>query len=58
MAVNRTSLAGAGLAALSVLGYAVGVVAAYPGRAFSVTGLIVGLTLFAIGGGSVGSGES
>lgn len=49
MAANRTSLAGGGLIALSLIGYAVGVVAAYPGRAFSVTGLMVGLTLLAIG---------
>jgi hypothetical protein len=30
-------------------GYLVGLTVAYPGRAFSVTAVIVGLTLFAIG---------
>ncbi|MFC6724123.1 hypothetical protein ACFQE1_06990 [Halobium palmae] len=59
MAANRTFLLGGGLTALSLLGYAVGVVVAYPGRAFSLTGLMVGLTLLAIGsGGSAGGAES
>lgn len=33
-----------------VVGYAVGVVVAYPGRSFSLTALMVGITLLAIGG--------
>lgn len=33
----------------SVAGYAVGVVANYPGRSFTVTGVMVGITLVAIG---------
>lgn len=40
---------GIGLAALSVLGYAIGVAAPYPGRAASIVGLMVGVTLYAIG---------
>jgi hypothetical protein len=41
---------GVGLSALSLAGYLVGTVAAYPGRAFSITGLMVGVTLYAVGG--------
>ena len=40
---------GAALTLLGVAGYVVGVVVAYPGRALSVTGVMVGLTLLAIG---------
>jgi hypothetical protein len=35
---------------VSVAGYAAGVWVAYPGRAFSVAGVMVGLALAAIGG--------
>lgn len=48
--MERLRALGAGLSVLSVAGYLVGVVAAYPGRAFSITGLMVGLTLYAVGG--------
>jgi hypothetical protein len=41
---------GLGLTALSVAGYVAGVWIAYPGRAFSVAGVMVGVTLLAIGG--------
>ncbi|WP_199174895.1 hypothetical protein [Halegenticoccus soli] len=50
----RTLAAGVGLTAASLAGYAVGVVAAYPGRAFSVTGAMVGITLIAVGYGEIG----
>ncbi len=46
----RVRTAGAVLTALAVVGYVVGVVAPYPGRALSLTALMVGLTLAAIGG--------
>jgi hypothetical protein len=46
---------GIGLAAVSVLGYAIGVAAPYPGRSASLVGLMVGVTLYAIG---YGDGES
>jgi len=42
---------GTGLTAVSVLGYAVGVAAPYPGRAASIVGVMVGVTLYAIGDG-------
>ena len=59
MRPNVPLLAGAGLILLGVVGYAVGVVAAYPGRAFSVTGVMVGIALIAIGGGrAAGGGRS
>lgn len=37
------------LTVLSVAGYALGTVVAYPGRSFTITGVIVGLALLAIG---------
>jgi len=37
--------------ALGLVGYAVGVAAPYPGRAFSVAGVMVGVTLVAVGAG-------
>lgn len=40
---------GIGLAAISVLGYAIGVAAPYPGRSASIVGVMVGVTLYAIG---------
>lgn len=33
----------------SLAGYAVGVAADYPGRSFTVTGVMVGITLLAVG---------
>ena len=49
--MNGTLVTGLSLTVLSGVGYAVGVVAAYPGRAFSLTGLMVGLALLSVGGG-------
>jgi hypothetical protein len=40
---------GVGLTALGLVGYLIGIVAAYPGRGFAVTGVMVGVTLAAIG---------
>jgi hypothetical protein len=48
--MERVRAIGLGLALLSLAGYLVGVLATYPGRAFSITGLMVGLTLYAVGG--------
>jgi hypothetical protein len=48
--MDRLQAFGFSLSALSVAGYAAGVLAAYPGRSFTITGLIVGLTLYAFGG--------
>lgn len=49
--MNRTFAAGVALTAASVLGYVVGVLAAYPGRAFALSGLMVGITVVAVSAG-------
>lgn len=48
--MNRVRSGGIALAALGIGGYVAGVVVAYPGRAFSITALMVGITLIAVGG--------
>jgi hypothetical protein len=47
--MNSTLGIGIALSVLGLLGYAAGVWTPYPGRAFSVTAVMVGLTLVAIG---------
>lgn len=49
--MNRTLGAGLVLSAGGLAGYAVGLVVAYPGRAFSMTLLMVGITIVAVGAG-------
>lgn len=49
--MDSTLLAGTFLTVLSVAGYVAGVLGPYPGRAFSLTGLTVGIALVAIGAG-------
>ncbi|EJN61036.1 hypothetical protein [Halogranum rubrum] len=49
--MNAERVAGVVLTVLGAVGYVVGVAAPYPGRAFSLTGVMVGLTLLAIGSG-------
>lgn len=49
--MNRTFATGVVLMAGGVVGYVAGVVSPYPGRALSITGVMVGLTLVALGGG-------
>lgn len=46
--MNRLLAGGVALTALGVAGYGLGLVVAYPGRAVSVTAVMVGLTLVAI----------
>ncbi|MFC6988833.1 hypothetical protein ACFQJD_09165 [Haloplanus sp. GCM10025708] len=48
--MNRTFGLGVGLSAVSLAGYVVGMLVTYPGRAFAITALMVGITLVAIGG--------
>ncbi|MGB9964215.1 hypothetical protein [Halobacterium sp. CBA1126] len=43
--------AGVAVTAVGVAGYVAGTAVAYPGRAFSITALIVGLTLLSITSG-------
>lgn len=47
--MNWTLVAGVVLTALSLVGYAVGVVVPYPGRSFSVTAFMAGVSLAVIG---------
>jgi len=47
--MNAIAAAGLGLTALGLAGYVVGLVAPYPGRAFSLTALMLGLTVAAVG---------
>jgi hypothetical protein len=50
--MNTALAAGCVLTVVGLAGYAVGVAVAYPGRAFSVTSVMVGVTLLAVGRGS------
>jgi hypothetical protein len=52
--MDRTFLAGVVLVVLGLCGYALGTVVVYPGRAFSLTAIMVGTTLAAIGDQEVG----
>lgn len=49
--MHRLRALGVGLTALALAGYVAGLWFAYPGRAFSIAVLMVGVTLAAIGGG-------
>lgn len=46
--MERSTLAGLGLFTVGLVGYVVGVYVAYPGRAFSITAIVVGIALVAI----------
>ncbi|MFB6069185.1 MAG: hypothetical protein ABEJ90_04580 [Halobacterium sp.] len=47
--MDRTRTAGVALTAVGVAGYVAGVATPYPGRAFSVTAVVVGVTLASVG---------
>ncbi|WP_324662863.1 hypothetical protein [Haloarcula sediminis] len=47
--MNIVSGSGLALSAGGVVGYLVGVAAPFPGRAFSLTAVMVGVTLLAVG---------
>lgn len=47
--MNGTLAVGVALTAVGVAGYVVGVVSPYPGRALSIVGVMVGVTLLAVG---------
>lgn len=53
--MNRERTVGTVLTGLSVLGYVVGVVAPYPGRSATIIGVMVGVTLAAVGTGGDGA---
>lgn len=48
--MNHVKVAGAVLTVAGLVGYVVGVLAPYPGRGFSLAGVMVGLTLLSVGG--------
>jgi hypothetical protein len=48
--MDRVVAAGAILTIAGLVGYLIGVLAPYPGRGFSLSGIMVGLTLLAVGG--------
>lgn len=47
--MDRVRTIGSVMALAALVGYIVGIYAAYPGRGLTVTGLMVGLTLWAVG---------
>jgi hypothetical protein len=48
--MNHVQTVGAALTVAGLVGYAIGVLAPYPGRGFSLTGVMVGITLLSVGG--------
>ena len=50
--MDRGSLVGGGLLVAGLLGYVSGVYVPYPGRAFSLTAVMVGIVLLLIGEGT------
>jgi len=48
---NGTLVIGLLLTILSLVGYGAGLFGPYPGRALSLTGVMVGLALLSVGGG-------
>ncbi|WP_254537925.1 hypothetical protein [Halomarina litorea] len=49
--MNRVRAVGLLVTGLALVGYVVGAEAAYPGRALTLTGLMVGVALVAMSGG-------
>lgn len=54
--MNVVLALGLALTGLGVVGYLAGLVTPYTGRAFSLTALMVGVTLVAVGSGGEGEG--
>lgn len=48
--MDRVRAAGVAMTALAAAGYVLGVLAPYPGRSATIAGVMVGLTLWAVGG--------
>ncbi|QKY21142.1 hypothetical protein B4589_012445 [Halolamina sp. CBA1230] len=55
--MERRRVAGGGLLVAGLCGYVAGIYAPYPGRAFSLTAVMVGVVLVAIGDGAAMEGE-
>ncbi|MBX0324596.1 hypothetical protein EGH21_16325 [Halomicroarcula sp. F13] len=56
--MQSVSLVGAALTVAGILGYALGVTTPYPGRSFSMTALMLGLTVLAVGRSNRPEGDS
>ncbi|WP_162832768.1 hypothetical protein [Haloferax prahovense] len=56
--MDRSTIAGTTLILVGVLGYVAGIYVAYPGRAFSITVLMVGIALVAIAQQSATRGDA
>ena len=56
--MDRVSLAGWTVLALSIVGYAIGTVAPYPGRSATLPGMMVGIALAVIGTESEGGSRA
>lgn len=54
--MHRLAIAGAVLTGIALVGYAVGTATPYPGRSFTVTGVMAGLALLLIGRAMAGEG--
>ncbi|WP_191965857.1 MULTISPECIES: hypothetical protein [Haloferax] len=48
--MNRVRTAGVVVTVFGVAGYVAGTLVVYPGRAFSLTAVMAGITLWAVGG--------
>jgi len=55
--MDRSTIVGSGLFGAGILGYIVGVYVAYPGRGFTITAVMVGITLVAIGHQTASRGD-
>lgn len=55
--MHRSTLIGIGLFLIGMTGYAVGIHVAYPGRAFSVSAVMTGVAIAAIGQQSAARGD-
>lgn len=53
--MNRTTALGIALLGIGLVGYVTGVYVPYPGRGFSITAVMVGLTLAAIAASHAGA---
>ncbi|WP_169302382.1 hypothetical protein [Halorientalis salina] len=56
--MNRELVAGSALLTVGVAGYALGTARPFPGRAFSITAVMIGLLLVSIGRSPVTEGQS
>lgn len=56
--MDRSTIAGIALILVGILGYIAGIFVVYPGRAFSITVLMIGIALVAIARRSATRGDT